>query len=373
MLKNEDQWVELADAFANAALDGEGWYRALEMLGEATGSANGQLICLGPEAPQNNIWTVDPAIAQAFYDEGFSDPRNNPRIRAGMASRPGTILADADFITPEQARHDPSYQWGWANGQGFICLSTLMAIGTQSLVGLAVNRGLKEGHISASEKEVFASITHHVRSAVRMQMMLEGNTAKLLVGAMESMSIAAFAFNRSGRVIALSSPAEALLSQGRFLSVKNGYLNAEVPSDAQELSATIRSAAVGIVRPGSPLLKSMFLRSLRSTDTAAPHSSLLVDIISLPPKAFSFGFAPQALLVVRGNGQDEPLLLALKAGYGLTEGEARVAVQLAKGLSPEQIAIARSVSVGTVRTQVKSVYDKLDVHRQGDLIARLRP
>lgn len=370
MLKSDDQWMELADAFANAALEGEGWYQALELLGEATGSANGQLICLGPEAPQNNIWTVDPEIAQAFFEEGFSDPHNNPRIRAGMASKPGTILADADFITPERARLDPSYQWGWANGQGYICLTTLMNIGTQSLVGLAVNRGPREGHISADEKGIFTSISHHVRSAVRTQMLLEGNTAKLLVGAMEGMSIAAFACDCGGRVIAISPRAEVLIAQGRYLKLKNGYLSAELLAETTTLSDSIRSAAIGLVRPGSPLLKSMFIRTLHSD---SPADSLLIDIISLPRKAFSFGFAPQAMVVVRGSGQDEPLVTALKAAFGLTEGESRVAMQLAKGQSPERIATDRGVSVGTVRSQVKNVYDKLGVHRQGDLIARLRP
>jgi DNA-binding CsgD family transcriptional regulator len=57
--------------------------------------------------------------------------------------------------------------------------------------------------------------------------------------------------------------------------------------------------------------------------------------------------------------------------YGLTAAEARVASLVAEGLSPEQIARARKVSLHTVRSQIRAVYDKLGVHRQVELAGRL--
>lgn len=369
MLKNDDQWLDVADAFANAALASEGWYGALEKLAEATGGTYGQLICIGPEAPQNNIWTVDPDVARGFFEEGFADPANNPRIRAGMAAPAGVVLADADFITPAAARRDPSYKWGRARGLGYICLSTLIQTGPNSLVGLAVNRTPAQGHASSAEKSLFGSLALQARAAVRTQMLLESSTANLLVGALDAMHVAAFACDRGRKVLALSPQAEQLVARGRFLKLRQNRLDAELSRDSAALGSAIYHAAEGPRRPGYVPLRSLFLRSQQELG-----ASLLIDILSLPRKAFSFGFAPQVLVVVRGSDRhDAPLLLALQQGFGLTEGEGKVAIQLAKGRKPEMIASDRGVSIGTVRTQIKSIYEKMGIHHQGELVARLKP
>lgn len=54
--------------------------------------------------------------------------------------------------------------------------------------------------------------------------------------------------------------------------------------------------------------------------------------------------------------------------FGLTDAEAQITVQLATGASLETIAEARGVSVDTVRAQVRSVFKKTGIHRQGELI-----
>lgn len=54
--------------------------------------------------------------------------------------------------------------------------------------------------------------------------------------------------------------------------------------------------------------------------------------------------------------------------FGLTKAEANITVQLANGNSLENIAEARGVSVDTVRAQVRSVFHKTGIHRQGELI-----
>ena len=129
------------------------------------------------------------------------------------------------------------------------------------------------------------------------------------------------------------------------------------------------AAAAGSTRPGAPSLKSLSINSAN-----APRAPLIVDIVSLPQKAFSFGFRPQVLVTVRGlNHDDGHLLGALRAGFKLTAAEAEVALMLAEGQGPQTIAEARNASINTVRTQLRNIYDKLGVNRQSELAARLRP
>lgn len=54
--------------------------------------------------------------------------------------------------------------------------------------------------------------------------------------------------------------------------------------------------------------------------------------------------------------------------FGLTTAEAETTVLLANGGSLEAIAEARGVSVDTVRTQLRRVFTKTGIHRQGELV-----
>ena len=67
---------------------------------------------------------------------------------------------------------------------------------------------------------------------------------------------------------------------------------------------------------------------------------------------------------------DEVATLAM--AWGLTLTEARVALRLAEGAAPAEIATALGVAVGTVRVHLKSIYAKTDTAGQRELVSRLR-
>jgi len=54
--------------------------------------------------------------------------------------------------------------------------------------------------------------------------------------------------------------------------------------------------------------------------------------------------------------------------YALTPAEAELVQLLAQGRSLEQVATARSVTMNTVRSQLKQVFTKTDTNRQGELV-----
>lgn len=54
--------------------------------------------------------------------------------------------------------------------------------------------------------------------------------------------------------------------------------------------------------------------------------------------------------------------------YKLTPAEAQVAVSIANGVSPGEIACNNNVAVSTVRSQLKAVYSKLGVNSQAELV-----
>ena len=78
---------------------------------------------------------------------------------------------------------------------------------------------------------------------------------------------------------------------------------------------------------------------------------------------------PCILMLITQVGLGETLPIEMiEFLFGLTPAEAAVARDIGLGKSPAQIAAERRLSDHTVRDYLKRIYDKLDVHKQTDLM-----
>ena len=76
-----------------------------------------------------------------------------------------------------------------------------------------------------------------------------------------------------------------------------------------------------------------------------------------------------AVIIEPARAQEmAPLLLA---AYALTERERKIAQCVLRGMSNKLIARELAVSPLTVQQHLKAVFEKLDVHSRGELIARV--
>lgn len=368
MLTSDEHAVALADQFYSAALGAGTWYAALDGLATATGSRTGQLIAIGPNAavPINVMTNTDPDLHPAFAALRGGDPDVNPRVHVGMHAPILKVLAENDFITPHEHkthRHYQEFARPW--DIPYICLATLDRR-EGLLVGLAVNRSEREGHISNAEREVFAALAPHVRAAVRMQMSLEQQGSALLRGVLGTLALPAFLCDASGRVQSMTQAAEALVASGHALKLKGGRLSAAIEAQCRTLLAAIEAAAnstqLSMRAPRTVIVQSM--------DSTLPP--LVFDVLRVPMHGSELSLQPRVLVVShRGTGPEERQRLLLRSVYKLTAAETEVALQVARGQTPESIASARGVVVGTVRAQIKRLLAKLGVKRQVELVVRL--
>lgn len=78
------------------------------------------------------------------------------------------------------------------------------------------------------------------------------------------------------------------------------------------------------------------------------------------------------MLSARPLGVHEPLTGSQVVElFGLTQTEARVTIKLASGLPLPEIAQAHNVHVGTLRAQLRSIYSKVGVAKQPELVAAI--
>jgi DNA-binding CsgD family transcriptional regulator len=369
MLQSDEQWLAIADEFYNAAVDSSRWHGALERLAAATGSRTGELITIGHDAvvPINLMTNVDPDLHAAAAECRIGDPAVNPRVKAGMTSPVLKVMAECDFLTPEEHAVHPHYnEFARPWDIPYICLATLERQ-KDLLIGLAVCRSEREGHIDDEQRRVFASLAPHVRAAVKMQIALEGNGAKVIRGTLETLSIPAFVCGRTGAVQAVTTSAEEILRGEQGLSLRNRVLRAFRDDEDRALTDAIQKAARGVVVPGAPVVTTVVVHA--GDEAKAP---VVLDVMSLPSVALEFTSAPRVVVVARGSrGADTRKAAILHGVYGFTSAETDIALQLARGQSTQAIAQQRKVAAGTVRAQIKSMLAKLGVGRQVELVARL--
>ncbi len=84
------------------------------------------------------------------------------------------------------------------------------------------------------------------------------------------------------------------------------------------------------------------------------------------------GLTPAAIVVLRDGGAGLRRNHArLQDNFGLTPAEADIALHLARGLARADIARSRQVSIATIKTQLKPIYQKLGVSCEAELVARI--
>ncbi|MCB9994735.1 MAG: hypothetical protein H6873_13915 [Hyphomicrobiaceae bacterium] len=157
-----------------------------------------------------------------------------------------------------------------------------------------------------------------------------------------------------GRLVRMNSAASQLVESGR-LQVAHGQLKSVRQEEGKSLDLIIQHAAMA---PGA-VSEQISLRSADGERFIIAQAMALDDTVSGSGKLIVFLDDPSA--DIRRNAM-EPLRL-----LGLTEAEAKIAALVGAGRSPAEAAGDLELSVNTVRSALKLIFDKLGIGRQAEL------
>lgn len=193
-------------------------------------------------------------------------------------------------------------------------------------------------------------------------MALQENAAALVAGTLEAVSVAAFVCDFEGRVTAMSSMAEALIADDGRLKLREGRLVARGEADTRALAAMVYAAAVSAPST-TPPTPTLVLHDLIGGDP------LLVEVAPIPGDR---GLGVAALVIARsGRGSHDRVARLARALFDLTPTESQVVAALVAGRSPVVIAQAMGISLGTVRTHIRHVFQKVRVRSVVELVAAI--
>lgn len=316
--------------------------------------------------------TVPYNVSHGISDEGNLEyntviVRDDPRGHFIAANLDRPHFCDYLHISEaEMARH-PYYDW-LRRTAGFRYYLAVPVQVTRGHVDLAsLQWSPRQGHPQRADIDLFGLLAPHLRRATETSRRLSG--VNLLDGAaaqaLDRLSVGVLLLDGTGRPLSINRSAEAMLGSGDGLSLGPAGLCAARRYDDEALRRLLRDVMAG--GGGRPAREAAPSVAVRRPSGRRPY---LVVACPLPRRdGFFTGEPPRAVVLVT----DPDRTPALRPGdlsrlYGLTPKEALLAVRLAEGLTPAQVAEQTGTTLNTVRSQIRDVLARTGAARQSDLV-----
>ena len=337
----------------------ERWQEALAAIVSLVQGSRGALMDI--DAASGALLTLgqvghDPANAKVYAEHYYTiDP-----TRAVALTTPALNAATVYETFPKKVREAHEY-FDFARRVDIgdvIGTSTPAAQGRRALVSL--QRPVGARGYDAAEKQLFEILATHVALAKRMQWRLGEAWAEKaeLEAALGRLALPAFVVDREGSIRHLNAAARTLLGRSAALGVRMGKLRFLDAKLGAAVHAAVRAAAA---------------EGGRSTALALALGKETGEVL-VAPLAPQHAIAapwqvPLALVVVAAGPDDERAIAArLQQVYRLTPAESRIAAALAVGKTVQDVAHAMRVSDATLRTHLRSIFEKTGTRRQAELV-----
>lgn len=355
-----DQSLDLlVDRIYAAALRPEMWGEVVSEVGVRIGATSGTSLWFGNnglELVRAEIWNIDPD-ALAEYQKHYL--AFCPRYRASRELEVGAVYDDRQTRSREDGKARDYYAFVDRYNLGLARIA--LAEKRPSLtIGMNFYNRTKEG-LSDDGEAVLGFLSPHFRRACNLTQALGDLADRATLGdAWFHARTASLTLDAEGNVARINATAEGILKLADGLSVVNGRLMAAAPKDRAKLEAEI---ARGV---GNKLSEQ---QSSGDFILISRPSGLPAFALSIVPMTLG-GSREKAIATIAPTVPDITPR-SLQRAFGLTHSEACIAAALSGGRSPEQIAADRLVSLSTIRSQMKAIYNRLDVGSQLELVSRI--
>ena len=219
---------------------------------------------------------------------------------------------------------------------------------------VVLQRGLTQQSFESSAKTALLDYANHLTRmlAIRGKLAIAERKCADLSVTFDALALAAFVVDADLRVRHVNRAAEVLLRRAHGLRLCAGTLTA----GSTHADRSLRDLVSAVLK-GGPAVDALRI----SLPSGEPID---LSIIAAPVVRG----APAALIIAGTAVRDDTRIGRLRSLYRLSKSEAELATLLADGLSPADIAVARHVSIGTVRNQIKQIAAKLECQRQSDIV-----
>ena len=353
--------LQSVEAVYDASTDPARWENALGVLGQLVGGRFGTLLLVDDS---NSVTEIANGLEPAFLGRmGDLLEHNLWYQRRHLASLNravvGTQLASdselkrtllyAELLKPMQMLHmcgvafvDGPDTWGAVNFM----------------------RRENEERFGPTEIRLLDLVTPHISRAARIASLMQGLDLYVsgLEAAANQLAHGIVLTDERGRILFANAEAERLLSAGRIRRRRDGRLTGPTQAKGEHVTALL-----------SRLAASREATAVRLIDSGG--SGLQIIGVPLPLRRREFAtVAPDArslIFVFDSAASPPPIIEMIMQLYGLTMAERRLAEALLAGETLAQHSERTGLTRNTLKTHLRSLFDKTDTARQSELVRQL--
>ena len=362
---------DLIDLIYDAALEPKLWVPIMRAINDRIGGFSGWISQLSKAdgsgaSAKDWLYGVDP-----FYGRSFAEyyrtlnPFSNTADPDAYMRDWSLSISTFDSVMPRETLWRSEYGADFLLPQG-ISDTLMIRLGRLSRFETAVmnlNCPVR-GELYDDDDLAFVSALHpHMVRAFGLGRRLAAE--RLTAGAEAATGHAVFVLDETGRAQRLNAMAEQMVRRQDVLRMPAGQLTAADANAMRRLDGMIRRA----------LSDDPDARCGGALALATPRGARPIQVTVTPvsaERALPHRVGRMAIVCATDlNRKVELPEDRLRALFGLTKAECRVALALFDGESPKEAAERLRVSVQTVRNQLASVYDKLGVRSQMEMTSLL--
>ncbi|QGM44613.1 helix-turn-helix transcriptional regulator [Methylocystis heyeri] len=347
----------LVDRIYEAAADADLWPQVMHDLGGAVDGAGGIILTRRSDAWLG--WRYSAALAPGA-EEFMRDGATRTQATARMLALNRAGFADAqEVFTEEEYLADPLIaEWGALAGLHHAA-ATAIPVPSGDFVVVQVNRRIGQQCFSRGDLARLDAFRPHLARAGLLAARWRLQKLRAAAEALAMIGLPAAVLDATGKVLAANALIEGLRSHLMWLPKDRIAL---VDPAANEL---LRRAIAEVDDPTASSVRSFPVKGAAG-DPVVVH---LIPATGTARDLFEGGFSVLAVTPLAApSAPDAALIQGL---FDLTAAEARVAGGVAEGLTLDEIAARHGVTVGTIRSQIKSVFAKTGAARQSQLAALL--
>lgn len=345
----------LIDRIYECSVVPENWPSVLDDVAALANSDGGLLF----SARKALNWTASERVSDifaAYVEEGWFGKCS--RRLCLMNQDTPSFFVEHDFWTDEEIDADPVYRdffrprgLGWSAGTG-------VQVPTGDSIVFSVERAFADGPIGADSVARLNKLRPHLARSALVSARLQHRRAQGAAEALAALQLPAFLLRAGGEVAETSEYCEGLGSH--ILWTSGGRLRLVDRRADQLLGEALGALAAG----ADDGVRSFAVRD----DIGIPQQ--VAHVVPIRRAAHDiFGNCYALLLLIPVASDRIPSATLMKSLFDLTPAEARIASGIARGNTPEMLAVDGEVAISTVRSQIRRVFEKTGCSKQSDLSA----
>jgi len=348
-------------AVGKAVIDPSVWPDVMERICEAVGAAGAALLLTDVRTPDIPRTKSADEIFDLYFRDGWHLRDSRAERGVPLLLQGVRVFTDEDLFTHDQFKAD-SYLNEFYFPHGYRSAAGVAFTAGPALWALCLHRTTEEEPFDAEDARILATLPDRLTEVATLSTAVGRVALASVTNALALVHLPAVAIDRFGLVLDANDGAHQIFDDA--LNIRKRRLTAtdcEVSAGLQTLMDRLL-----VTREDAPLMVQPIVMRRKG------KNDIVIRALPIPSAARNPFLGARALLTFTVVG-DRPHLDQglLKRVFSLTPAEARLAILVMEGLSPEAAAEQIGIKRETARNQLKSIFAKTDTNRQAQLVALL--